>query len=455
MSSSPQPPKPGPVPGPAPHRRSPAVPAPPAPGGGDREAELARACAHGRAEADGRVFLVTAAGEREVGQYPDAGPEEALRYFAAKHLDLVEQVALLETRLRTGADAADVRASALAHRAELATAAVVGDLDALAARLDALVASAEKAQEQQAAERAERLAEGRRLRTAVVTEAEEIAGQDPARIQWKHSAARMRELFEMWKSVQSGYPRLPKAEDKELWGRFSAARAAFDKGRRAHFAELDARSAEGRRIKEKLISRAEELSTSTDWRETAAKYRDLMDQWKAAPRAGRKHDDALWARFRGAQDVFFAARDAENAKIDESYRANLAVKEELLAQAQALLPITDLARAKAALRDLQERWEDAGRVPRADVSRMESGLREVERAVAEAEDAAWKRSNPEHRARATGMLAQLEEGLAELRAELARAEASSDARAVEKASEALATKQAWYEQLAQSAQELD
>lgn len=454
MSTSPQPPKPGPVPGPAPSVVRPAAPAPAGPAAGDREAALAEALAHGRADESGRVFLRTASGEREVGQYPDASPEEALRYFAGKHLDLVEQIALLEARLESGADAADVGASARARREELAEANVVGDVDALAARTDALIAAAGTAAAEQASARAAQLEEGRRLRTAVVVEAEEIAGQDPARTQWKQSAARMRELFEMWKSVQSGYPRLPRAEDRALWGRFSAARAEFDRGRRAHFSELDARSAEGRRIKEKLIARAEELSSSTQWRETAAKYRELMDEWKAAPRAGRKHDDALWARFRAAQDVFFDARTAENERIDAGYRENLVAKEALLAEARGLLPVKDLERTKAALRGLQERWEDAGRVPRADVSRMEGGLREVERAVAEAEEAAWKRSNPEHRARATGMLAQLEDGLAELRTRLERAEAAGDARAASRVREELATKQAWYDQLARSAEDL-
>ena len=61
-----------------------------------------------------------------------------------------------------------------------------------------------------------------------------------------------------------------------------------------------------------------------------------MARWKAAGRANRKDDDALWARFRGAQDRFFAARDADNAAIDAEYGANLEVKEALLAEAEAL-----------------------------------------------------------------------------------------------------------------------
>ncbi len=52
-----------------------------------------------------------------------------------------------------------------------------------------------------------------------------------------------------------------------------------------------------------------------------------MDRWKAAGRLSRKDDDALWARFRAAQDVFFATRTAANSAQDEEYRGNLTVKE--------------------------------------------------------------------------------------------------------------------------------
>ena len=65
-----------------------------------------------------------------------------------------------------------------------------------------------------------------------------------------------------------------------------------------------------RAAKEALIKRAEEMQNSTDWAGTSAKYRDLLAEWKKAGRASRKEDDALWARFRAAQQVFYDARRA-------------------------------------------------------------------------------------------------------------------------------------------------
>src|SRR5690625_4847890 len=172
--------------------------------------------------------------------------------------------------------------------------------------------------------------------------------------------------------MQKSGPLLPRATEDALWKRFRSARNTFEKNRRAFFSQLDARNAEAKKIKEDLIARAEALQNSTDWGPTTIQYRDLMTEWKKSPRASRKDDDALWARFRSAQDVFFKARDAANAELDREYEANLAVKEQILKDAEQHLPFKSLESARAIMKDIRSRWDDAGRVPRKDMSRMES-----------------------------------------------------------------------------------
>lgn len=421
----------------------------------DHDAEVARAVTHGRADEAGTVYVITADGEREVGQYPDASGEEAVEYFAKKYVELLEHAAHLRNRLSAGAPGREVTTAATALRESLAEANVVGDLKGLAATLDTLLSDAKATESKQAARAEAAKLEAAQKREEIVVEAETLAGKDPEKIQWKVSGARLRELFAAWKDMQRSGPRLPRAVDQELWGRFSQARNTFERKRKDFFAELDKHNSEGKRIKEKIVAEAESLSSSTDFRTVSQKYKDLMTQWKRAPRASRKDDDALWARFRAAQDVFFAARDAENAALDEEYKGNLEVKEALLTKAQALLPITDPTAAKRELRAIQDEWEDAGKVPRADVSRMENGLREVERALADAEDAAWKRSNPETKARTSGALSQLDESIAELEAALEAAKAGGDEKSVAEAQAALDARRAWRDQLAQTAAELD
>ncbi|MFI7482363.1 DUF349 domain-containing protein [Kocuria sp. M1R5S2] len=456
----PKPPVPGPGPGPAP--ATPAAPAAPttapaatttAPALASPES-VARARKFGRVTEDGHVHVVVDGEEVLCGQFPDASEDEALAYFARKFDDVEAQVALLEQRVAAGAPAADMLTT-VEHLAEqVAQRNMLGDLKELESRLEALrpaireLESAERAAHE--AQRAEHLA----AREAIVAEAEQIAGQDAQRTQWKQSSARMAELFEQWKAHQKSGVRLGRSAEDALWKRFRTARTTFDRHRRAFFSQLDADNAAAKRAKEALIAEAEALSGSTDWAATAAEYRRLMDRWKESKRASKKDDDALWARFRAAQDTFFEARKADNARIDQEFEANLVVKEQLLAEAKALLPITDLKAAKRALGDILDRWEQAGKVPRAHMRRVETELRAVEDAVREAEDAKWQRTNPETKARSNSMLAQLETKIEDQEAALEKARSTGDAKRAARLEEELSTSRQWLETLRRSSADL-
>ncbi|MDQ2625003.1 MAG: DUF349 domain-containing protein, partial [Actinomycetota bacterium] len=288
-------------------------------------------------------------------------------------------------------------------------------------------------------------------RTALIEEAEAIAARDPERTQWKQSGEVLRELLDRWKAAQQAGPRIDRASEDALWKRFSAARTTFDRHRRHYFSELESRNSSAKRVKEELVAEAEKLQSSTDWGPTTGAYRDLMTRWKDAGRASRKDDDALWAKFRAAQDAFFAARDAANAATDEEYRANLEVKEKILLEAEKLVPVKDLQAAKSGLRVLQDRWDAAGKVPRGDVQRVEGRMRAVEQAVRDAEQSEWKRSNPETRARAEGAAAQLEAAIANLEKDLADAEAQGDKRKIAEAQAALDARRSWLTQIQKAA----
>lgn len=425
----------------------------------------------GRVADDGTVYVRVADGEREVGSYPGAAPEEALAYFARKYDELVAQVELFEQRLTaTDVPIGEIDSSLAKLRTATSDVRAVGDLDALVARVEALgpVAAAKRKEAEAAREDAREQA--RLRRTALVEEAEKIAAVPAERTQWRTDGQRMRELFETWQAEQraaggkrgSAAPpatgetpavRLDRRSEEELWKRFSHARTAFDRKRRQHFAHLDEQHAEARTAKEKLVKEAEALQGSTDWGATAAAYKRLMDRWRAAGRAARKDDDELWQRFRAAQDAFFAARNAVQAEQDAEFSANLKVKEQLLIEAEALVPVTDLGAAKSALRDIQDRWEAAGKVPRGDVERVERRLRAVEQAVRQVEDARWRNTNPEARARAKSAVDQLENAIADLEAELAKARDQGKAKRVAEAESAITARREWLEQARKALQD--
>ncbi len=412
---------------------------------------MAEAAKFGRAEEDGHVFLLLDGEEFPVGQYPGASKDEALAYFARKFDDILAQLTLLEQRVEAKAPTTDMNKSVAHLREQLGEKTSVGDVNAALARLATLEESIQAlAATERAAHDAARAVE-LAAREAIVAEAESLAAADPATVQWKVSSARMNDLFESWKQAQKSGMRLGRATEEGLWKRFRSARTVFDRHRRAYFSQLDNNNTVAKSAKEALIEAAEELATSTEWGWAAGEYRNLMDQWKSSPRASRKDDDALWARFRGAQDKFFTARQAANNALDAEFGANLLVKEALIVEAQALLPIKDLNAAKKALQTIRDRWEEAGKVPRADMQRVEGSLRKVEDAVRAADEDNWRRSDPEAKARTSSALSQLETTIAGLKEDLEKAKKAGDARKVTKATEALEARELWLEQIQKAA----
>ncbi|GGT44695.1 DUF349 domain-containing protein [Streptomyces purpureus] len=377
----------------------------------------------GRVDETGTVYVRTADGEKVVGSWQAGTPEEALAYFERKYEGLVVEIGLLERRVKTTDLSAKDATTAIEHlRQQVDEHHAVGDLAALAKRLDALAETVESRREERKAQKAKQADEAKSAKEALVAEAEELAQSE----QWRAAGERLRALVDTWK----GLPRLDRKSDDELWHRFSHARSAFSKRRKAHFASLDAQREEARKTKEKLVAEAESLSSSTDWGATAARYRELMADWKAAGRAQREHEDDLWNRFRGAQDVFFAARSEVFAERDAEQIENLKLKEELAAEAEKLVPVTDLKAARAAFRAVNERWEAIGHVPRDARSKVEGRMHAVERALQEAEESEWRRTNPEARARAAGLTGQLQDAVDKLQKQIdAARSAGNDAKA--------------------------
>ncbi|HEX2175863.1 MAG TPA: DUF349 domain-containing protein [Nocardioidaceae bacterium] len=390
----------------------------------------------GRVAEDGTVFVKTSTGERAVGQWPDGSPDEAMEFFTKRYDGLALEVDLLERRVRSGKLSPDEASSAMRKvRRLVSEAQAVGDLEGLLARIDALDPVVAERREERKAERARRVEEARQVKEQIAAEAEQIA----AGTDWRNGANRLRDLLERWKSL----PRLDKPADDALWRRFSSARTAYTRRRKQHFGELNEKREAAKEVKEKLATEAESLADSTEWGATAGRFRDLMRQWKAAGPAHKDVDDRLWARFRGAQDTFFGARDAANAELEVEFAANQKVKEGLLAEAEALLPVTDVRAAREAFREIAARWDKAGKVPRAAVKDLEGRLRRVESAVKDAEQERWRRSNPEARARAADTVAQLESSLADLETQRESAAAKGNERKVREADQAIEARRSW------------
>ena len=437
----PRPPRPRPGPGPGVPRPGPTpgaprpVPHPPAPEppstvtGSD-------AASWGRVDADGTVYVRTSEGERAVGQWPGGDPDEALTLYTRRFDGLAVEVDLLERRVRNASLSPDEARSAVAKvRDQVVGAQAVGDLESLVC----------PARRPGPADRgAARAAQGRQGGTPRRGARRE---GDPGRRRGA-GGGRQRVARRCRPDARADGPLEGAAAAREVGRRCALAallraRTTYTRRRKQHYSEQHEQRLGAQEVKERLATEAEGLATSTEWGPTAGRFRDLMRRWKEAGPAPHQDEEALWSRFRGAQDTFFSARDAENARTDAEFAANAEVKRAILVDAEALLPVTDLAAARAALRDMGARWEAAGKVPRDQMKELEARMRAVETAVREAEDERWQRSNPEARARAEAAVAQLEASLDKLRADAAKAKAAANDRKLAEAEQAIAARESW------------
>jgi hypothetical protein len=414
----------------APAAPAPSAPAPSAP-------PVAAASAHpekwGRVDADGTVYVKTEDGERAIGSWQAGEPAEGLAHYARRFDDVRTEVELLEARLKAGSgDPKHSLTSAKHIKDSLKDAALVGDLAALNARVDHVLGRAQEAVEsvKHARDEARQAAVARKQ--ALVDEVETIAESST---QWKAAGDRLRTILDEWKTIKG----VDRKTDDALWKRFSKARDTFNRRRGSHFAELDRQRATAKERKQELVKQAEALSESDDWGGTAAAYRELMTEWKAAGRAPKEADDSLWQQFRAAQDKFFSRRSAVFDERDAELVENGKAKEALLAEAEKINPQGDLDAARAQLHRIQERWEQIGKVPRDRIRELEGKLRAVEEKVRQAADAQWRRTDPEAEARA----AQFRERVEQFEAQAAKARAAGDKRRAEQAEAQAAQWREW------------
>lgn len=397
----------------------------------------------GRVSEDGTVEVREGEEWRVVGQYPDGTSDEALAYFVRKFDDLAFKVHTLEQRHQAGgASASDLTTQAKRLVDEVTGAAAVGDLASLHARLKTLSTALSEASAAEAEQAKELVDAAIAERTVLVESIEQIAARDLAKVQWKQVTEEVTALFDAWQAQQQSGPRLPKGISQQLWKRFRDARSVVDKSRRAFYSDLDETHKAARDRKAQLIERAEALAPKGV--DGIPAYRTLLDDWKASGRAGRKADDALWARFKAAGDALYAARAEQSAAEEAESAPKIEAREALLEDAKAVADEPDIKQARALLTRIQRQWDDVGRIfPRDRERALDDKLRTIEQALKSREEVDWKRNNPETKARANDMSQQLLDAIEKLEGEKAAAEKAGDKKAAKEAADALEARRAW------------
>ena len=237
-------------------------------------------------------------------------PENQIAELEASFAQFVKDADLIEADAENAKNKVGILGRIRKLKASAGKADALGDFDALFARLRALEAKL-----------VEEIDAKKLSKESLIARAEEIKESTD----WRVTGEAYKALFEEWKLVGA----TGKESDDSLWARFIAAREHFNQRRSQHFEQRQEQWGANAALKQELIVKAHELSTSDDWRGTSEALRNLFADWKKVGSAGRQQDEELWKQFREAQQHFYDRRTA-------FYEDNKSRKEALVARAKEL-----------------------------------------------------------------------------------------------------------------------
>ncbi|HEX2644876.1 MAG TPA: DUF349 domain-containing protein [Thermoanaerobaculia bacterium] len=186
---------------------------------------------------------------------------------------------------------------------------------------------------------------------------------------WKATAEALKTLQEEWKSVGPA----PRDQADAVWKRFRKGLNRFFDRRKEHFDRLGKEQKENYRRKEELCVRAEEVAESSDWKATAEALKALQEEWRTIGPAPKDKAEAVWARFRAANDKFFNRRSEHFQERDKDRGARQSEWKERL-QESLERKREQVERLKESIgrdRDNVERWQ-------ASLAAVRPGPREAE-----------------------------------------------------------------------------
>lgn len=206
-----------------------------------------------------------------------------------------------------------------------------------------------------------REAENLAQKTALCEQAEALLLQtegEGKKIEWDALTKQVLELQAQWRTI--GFA--PQKQNTAIFERFRQTCDHFFTRKAEFYKNIKDGQAENLEKKKALVAKAQELSTSTDWRATTDALVALQKEWKATGPVPRKYSDQLWKEFTTACDTFFDAKKQANSGERDQQKQNLRQKQEITAQLQALLEAGDEVNLDA-VKELQAKWNAVGHVP--------------------------------------------------------------------------------------------
>ena len=256
----------------------------------------------------------------------------------------------------------------------------------------------------------------------VVSEAKEKlisrAEQLATTTDWKKGGEEFKSLLTEWKAVGRG----EKSADAAQWARFKAAREKFNSARSAYFEKRQREWASNKAAKERIVSQAESLASSSDLRSASEQMRRLGEEWKQVGPCEKGDNDRLWARFNQARTRLRDRKQQDFEKRQREWASNKAAKESLIYQMSLLVNSNDYRAAKDQARQLDTQWRAIGPCAKEDRDRLWQQYKSAKDQLFEAAKRAGEQRKAEARQRAQERVWRLEEQLRNVENALQRAE---------------------------------
>ena len=202
------------------------------------------------------------------------------------------------------------------------------------------------------------------LKSSICKEINKLSEDNPnTHQQWNNLSEKLNELSEKWKKAAP----IEKSDLKKSWTEFREATNEFYSMRNNFYKNRKEDNNNNLQEKIKICEQAEELSTSTNWKETGKQLIQLQEKWKNSAFVPKNLSDKIWKRFRSACNKFFDARKKHYKLLDKEKEGNLKEKTTLLKEVQKFdvseNPREDIKR----LKEFSEKWNSIGFVPKQDI----------------------------------------------------------------------------------------
>ncbi len=199
------------------------------------------------------------------------------------------------------------------------------------------------------------------LKTQLCEKAEALENEPNVVVAFKE----LQKLHEEWKELGP----VAKEYRESIWERFKAVTSVINKKHQSFFENLKDEQKKNLVEKTALCESAESIADkliedSNEWNTLSKQMEVLQAKWKTIGFASKKDNQKIYDRFRAACDKFYNAKRDYYSNFKNVMQENLAKKEALCEQAEALMNSEDWKKTTDQLINLQKVWKEIGPVAR-------------------------------------------------------------------------------------------